>query len=379
MRRILYVQYATPGAYPPIRHSARILSGAGWHVRMLGRPIAGVESLEFDEATRADVRLLGGPVRGPLLKLHYLGFVLWALWHAVVWRPRWLYVSDSMAAPVGLLARTLLPGVGVLFHEHDEPSARSATLIQRVVDRARRILVRRAHVVVVPNAVRAARLAEAAHTDRRVDVVWNCPTLDEVRRPEPQGSALFRAIYLGSVNEARLPLSLVDALVEVPDVELVVVGYETSPGYLDRVREHAARAGVAGRVTLVGTVPRHEVLDICATCDAGLLFLQRGFGDDANQLTMVGASNKAFDYLACGIPFLVADLPDLVETFVEPGYAVACDPRDAGSIARALARLAHDREATRRMGERGRQRVLAEWNYEAQFARVRSMLEARAA
>ena len=43
---------------------------------------------------------------------------------------------------------------------------------------------------------------------------------------------------------------------------------------------------------------------------------------------MVGASNKPFDYMACGLPLLVTDLPEWTSTFVEPGYARACNPDD---------------------------------------------------
>ena len=50
--------------------------------------------------------------------------------------------------------------------------------------------------------------------------------------------------------------------------------------------------------------------------------------EDLNMLHMVAASNKPFDYMACGLPLLVTDLPEWVETFVKPGYALACDPDD---------------------------------------------------
>ncbi len=56
--------------------------------------------------------------------------------------------------------------------------------------------------------------------------------------------------------------------------------------------------------------------------------------------------------------------------FVRPGYAASCVPEDVDSVSRALSSLATAREDTRRMGEQGRHRVLAEWNYEAQFQPV---------
>jgi glycosyltransferase involved in cell wall biosynthesis len=85
---------------------------------------------------------------------------------------------------------------------------------------------------------------------------------------------------------------------------------------------------------------------------------------------MAGASNKPFDYMACGLALLVSALPDWRALFVEPGYALACDPGDAGSIARALAWFLEHREETARMGENGRRRIVEEWNYERCFAPV---------
>jgi hypothetical protein len=43
---------------------------------------------------------------------------------------------------------------------------------------------------------------------------------------------------------------------------------------------------------------------------------------DRNEQAMSGASNKAFDYLVCGLAVLVSNLPDWRSTFVEPGYGL---------------------------------------------------------
>jgi glycosyltransferase involved in cell wall biosynthesis len=89
---------------------------------------------------------------------------------------------------------------------------------------------------------------------------------------------------------------------------------------------------------------------------------------------MVGASNKPFDCLASGLPLLVPDLEDWRRLYVAPGYALACDPEDPESIAAALEWLLTHPSERWQMGERGRQRVLDEWNYERQFAHVYAAL-----
>jgi glycosyltransferase involved in cell wall biosynthesis len=98
--------------------------------------------------------------------------------------------------------------------------------------------------------------------------------------------------------------------------------------------------------------------------------------DDANQQWMPGASNKPFDYLAGGLALLVSNLAGWRDLYVEPGYGIACDAPDPRSIAGALRWFMDHPTEMRAMGERGRQRVAAEWNYEAQFAPVQDWLDA---
>lgn len=64
--------------------------------------------------------------------------------------------------------------------------------------------------------------------------------------------------------------------------------------------------------------------------------------------------------MACGLGLIVSDLPEWQKLFVKPGHAVACDPEDPGSIARAIAWFVeHPREAAE---IRARQKIMDEWN-----------------
>jgi hypothetical protein len=56
--------------------------------------------------------------------------------------------------------------------------------------------------------------------------------------------------------------------------------------------------------------------------------------------------------------------------FVAPGYGLACDPADPRSIAAAIGWLFEHPDEMRAMGEAGRRRILAEWNYENTFRPV---------
>lgn len=184
----------------------------------------------------------------------------------------------------------------------------------------------------------------------------------------------------GSIVPNRFPLTVVMALATLPAaVRLRIVGYATigSEDYVKQIRHCSETYGVSDRVELIGAVPtRQELTEVASQCHVGLSLFATD-SCDWNELTMVGPSNKPFGYLACGLPLLVSDLPEWKDTFVEPGYGLTCDPADAQSIVAALQWYWDHPAERQRMGSAGRERILAEWNYETQFAPVLAHMVAR--
>jgi glycosyltransferase involved in cell wall biosynthesis len=314
-------------------------------------------------------------------KVHYVRFAVWVLGCVLRSRPNWIYASDPLSAPAVWLT-SFLPGVKVVYHEHDSPARDVApgSMFQRIVMRARRALARRSELCVLPNAQRSDVFS--SDTGRRdVLTVWNCPMSEEVveARRQAAGAPLsMRVLYHGSIVPSRLPATVIEALAELPDaVSLDVVGYETvgHSGYVDELKVLVAKLGLGKRVTFHGSVPeRSDLMRICRTCDIGLS-LQPVTTDDLNQQMMTGASNKPFDYLACGLALLVSNLPDWREMYADQGFALVVQPDSASSIAQALRwYLEHPAERLR-MGEGGRTRIATEWNYERQFAPVLARMQ----
>src|SRR5262249_20912044 len=148
----------------------------------------------------------------------------------------------------------------------------------------------------------------------------------------------LRLLYHGSIVPSRLPKSVLEALVELPDaVCLWVVGYETQGhrGYTRELRGLSERLGIAHRLRVVEEMPREDLLVVSRQADIGLAFVP-AVSDDVNLREMVGASNKPFDYLAGGLALLVTDLPAWRSLYVEPGYGLACDVDDPTSVSSAV-------------------------------------------
>ena len=381
--RVFYVQYTNPAAYPPIEHSAHILADAGFDVRLLGTGIMG-EALQFKPHRR--IRLTLRPFRRAGLgqKLHYAAFVLHAIGQTLRWRPTWIYASDPLSCPIALVL-SYVSTARVIYHEHDSPDADAGATrpspFMRMVLRARSAVARRAEMCILPNQQRS----DAFRRDTgcgAVLTVWNCPMREDVAPPRTEPpSGRLRVLYHGSIVPSRLPATIIDALGRLPaGVTLVIAGYETAghAGYVRTLLEMAAARGIADRVVSVGTVPRRQdLMRQCATCDVGLALLPSD-STDSNERAMVGASNKPFDYLANGLPVLVADLPVWRETFAQAGFGRVCDPASSDSIAGALQWFFDHPAARLAMGEAGRQQIGEAWNYETVFAPVLARMSAGA-
>ena len=183
----------------------------------------------------------------------------------------------------------------------------------------------------------------------------------------------LRFYYHGSLNPARLPLSLLEGLAGAcPKATLTIVGYETvgGAGYMQQFMQYASQLGLGDRVVFHGALPtRAEMLAEAANADVGLALMPAD-SSDINMRYMAGASNKPFDYMAAGLMPIVSDLPDWREMYVEPGFARACNPADPQSIVSLFSWCVANPDEVRAMGERGRRMIEEAWNYERCFAPV---------
>ncbi|MEP6714504.1 MAG: glycosyltransferase family 4 protein [Terriglobia bacterium] len=374
MSRILYIQYTNPAGYPPLQHSSRILADAGWPVLFLGTGAAGADALAFPEHKNITVRKMEFCASGWRQKLHFLRYCAWVLRTAVRWRPSWVYASDPLSCPAALLL-TWVPGIRVLYHEHDSPANTPPTSrFLSFIASVRRSLARRADLCVLPNAKRLERFHRECGPVRDSACVWNCPAASDVLAgPRSLPAESVWILYHGSIVPERLPPTVIDALALLPPfVKLRVAGYETvgSKGYSAELRTRAEAMGFGDRIELLSTIPqRDDLLRATAKSDIGLALMPIDT-DDPNCETMTGASNKAFDYLACGLALVVSDLPDWREMFVDEGYARGCDPRKPESIANAIGCWVEDLPGMRAAGEAGRQKIRKSWNYENVFQPV---------
>jgi glycosyltransferase involved in cell wall biosynthesis len=382
VRRILYIQFADSAAYPPIEHSSQILAERGWDVVLLGSDAFGTQNLRLPARPRILVKNLSLAKAGGRQSLHYIYFFFWCLYWTCTWRPAWIYASDPLALPAIWLLRRLTRA-RVVYHEHDSPNpvwARSHFM--RAVLTSRNALAKEVELCILPQQERLTDFTNTTGRRRPTICVWNCPRLCEVQRNDheekPKQDSGLVIYYHGSINGERLPKELVVAASRFRGaVRLRITGYEVpgSTGYVNTLVKLAAENGAPGIVEFLGTIPfREDLLRSAAKAHVGLSFMPKR-SDDINLQNMVGASNKPFDYMACGLALLVTDLPEWKSTFVITGYARACDPSNADSIEAELNWYLNNSDRRREMGRRCADQIRRSWNYEIMFGEVLAILE----
>jgi glycosyltransferase involved in cell wall biosynthesis len=370
--RILYVQFTDPAEYPPLEHSSQIFAEKGWEVLLLGME-SGNTSFRLPAHAGIRVKRVKLAKGGWWQKLQYLFFFVWTLYWTWWWKPQWVYASDPLSCPVAWLVQKLT-GARVVYHEHDSPVLDQAqSWFMKQVFAYRNRLGRDAEMSILPQRARMVRFLETTRRTGPTFCVWNCPAVGEVTDCNSAADGELIIHYHGSITNSRLPAGLIIAASRFKGaVRVQVTGYEApgSTGYIRQLITLAARSGVTNLIEVLGTTAlRSDLLRVASKAHVGLSLMPK-WSADINMQHMVGASNKPFDCMACGLPLLVSDLPDWVSTFVEPGYARACDPDDADSIEAELRWYLDNPAERREMGRRCKEKIRRFWNYEAMFAGV---------
>jgi mannosyltransferase len=228
-----------------------------------------------------------------------------------------------------------------------------------------RFLISRMDGVIATNAASASYLKRPATiVHHGVDTQVYCPPAD--RAAEFAATGLPGRYAIGCFGRVR-PQKGTDLFVEAmcallpkyPDYSAVIVGAADGRGFADALEARVRAAGLADRIRILGERPIAELPRWYQRVSI-FAFTSRneGFG-----LTLIEAS-------AAGAA-LVATRAGAAETVVVDGETGVLVPTgDAAALATALEPLMRDPERARRMGEKARARVLAEFSIDAEVERI---------
>jgi D-inositol-3-phosphate glycosyltransferase len=160
-----------------------------------------------------------------------------------------------------------------------------------------------------------------------------------------------RLLALGRLVERKGVATVIAALAELPEAELVVAGgpdpveLDPDPGY-QALRAAADRHGVADRVVFTGGVARADVPALIRSADAVVCVpWYEPFGI------------VPLEAMACGVPVVASAVGGLTDTVVDRATGWLVPARDPVVLTSALRTLLADPARRAAMGAAGRERV----------------------
>lgn len=376
-KSINFIQFTNPTAYPPLEHSGLILSRQGWEVIFTGIQWNNSGDFSFSEELNPQIFKISAAKSGWKRKVLLASFTMYSVLVCLKKRPHWIYVSDPMASPAGLLASIL--GFNVAYHEHDTPDSKPTKIKDKLIRSCRNLLARKCRFAIIPQETRKNIFLKETRTTKQVFRVWNCPRAEEVKqgshptrlKEEPLG-----IYYHGSITETRVPLSLIHAAgrSECPII-LRVVGYETigSVGITDALKESASLYSKTLDLQTPGPQPRERLFKLMDSMHIGWVAYNES-DSDVNLRHLAGASNKAFDYLAAGLAIFMNNTDEWKSIFSQSDVSISCDTTNIKDLSSKIKWAYNNPERVSEMGRNGKQLISTTLNYQQQFKPVSDLL-----
>ncbi|MFQ3678896.1 MAG: glycosyltransferase [Pseudanabaenaceae cyanobacterium] len=379
---IAMVLYGNPDYYPPTFNAVSLLAQK-FAVQVIGRNQdpphrlypANVAVHRFGEYTSVREREQWSAIQK-----------LWEYGRFVQYLASWLgsarlvYAYDGFAFNAVLAAQRLRgPSVPVIYHSHETDgemaSWRSLTgWMQRLECRT----VAAAAAVVFPEKNRAIRFQQrAVPTMPTPYIVPNFP-LRSVFRFDLDWETCWRerwqsptVLYCGTISDGSAMKESIAAVASLPSaVQLRFVGF-ASESVQAACRAEANRWDVEDRFAYLGWRAYDELQDLILQASVGLALYK---GTSFGALACTTASNKIYEYAACGVPTIVSDFPNHREFLASEPWVRFADPNDPQAIAAAIAEIFQDFEAYRAMALAARHAFETKFNYETAFAPVADLI-----
>ena len=365
---------------------ARGLAGAGVRVTLILR--GSCRGLVME-----NLRLIGLPVTGN----KYLDGLIWPVIVCMaalilIFRdePEAVYVRDSIyELPVvyliRLLGRPVCLEVNAVVAEDLRARERASWKVA-IAGWAQQKACLKATLVLPVTTSLARWLCEAGVPAHRVAVVANAanPYLYRpVERKAAQASAgldparryLCFAGNLAAWQGGEIVLEAFSRLArQYADVTLLVIGDGQKKGELEA---RARQLALPGRVLFTGRLPYEQVPLYMGACAAGIgggwygenRLLRRRFRSSGS------SAIKVFSYLACGLPVVIPDLPDLSGMVRQAGCGLAAEPWQERGLETALRAILEYPQHWAEAGLRGRAWIERESAWEHRADQVFTLLE----
>lgn len=369
-----------PDYYPPTINAANIIAERGHKVSLIGIRYPRAQKQQLHPSIK---RIDYGTHRTGLLNvLQYFSFYWKYFFRIAFRRPDWIIAYDSMSVgPVALAAGFFK--TRWVFHSHDLLTNPPGWY--KLIEKIEKKLANRATITSFPQEDRASDFMKAAKLAVFPQIVYNGPRRswsEAVRTPHPElqewlTQGRFIVLYQGQFSRYFGLHNLIKSISVIPEKNvLCLIGRALEEGILNEYRQIIASHGLEKRVKILSSVPYDEVPSVTRFCNLGVAKLGMDKNIPFNDYYLTGASNKISEYLAFGLPVLMADTEVNRQFYTRFDMSVFVKGDSETAIASGIESISGDME-----GRYLRLRTNAEkagkeiFNYDIQFNKIVSIIE----
>jgi D-inositol-3-phosphate glycosyltransferase len=281
------------------------------------------------------------------------------LLHAHFWMSAWAAVE--VAGPLRLPVLVTFHALGSVKRRHQGPADTSPP--ERIATEA--LIGRRCDHIIATCRDEVAELAQLGVPGFRTSVV-PCGVDVEHFTPAAPGAMVwdlarnrqYRLVSAGRLVPRKGVASVVEAMSQLPDAELVIAGGDgpadaASNSERERLETLAHQHGAADRVRFVGQMSRGQMAALLRSADVVVCTpWYEPFGI------------VPLEAMACGVPVVGSAVGGLLDSVADGRTGILVPPRDPIAIAGAVRSLLDSPERRAAFGRAGRERALAHYSWD---------------
>lgn len=152
-----------------------------------------------------------------------------------------------------------------------------------------------------------------------------CHKITSTKKSPAQQNSTLKLLYIGSLYPHKNVRLVIEALHQLPNYELLIVG--TRNVFQEQLRQVVHQHGLDKQVQFLGFVPDAELVRLCQTCQA---LVQPSFSE--------GFGLTGVEAMAAQLPVLASDIPIFREIYQDA--AIYFDPYSVPAFVQAVQTLA---------------------------------------
>jgi glycosyltransferase involved in cell wall biosynthesis len=381
-KKIAMLIYANPDHFPPTINAVHLLA-KHFDVVLMGR---NQDPSNCEYPDNVTVHRLGRYTSvkerekaSPKAKiLEYINFVIQA--RRLLKDVSLIYAYDAFAYTAAYLCRRLLHRpVPLIYHNHDlNENLLPLSSLMGWVQKGERNWANEAAIVVFPVQERALFFKKLANLKNTPLIVPNFPRKSFFQVSQDWDSLIpkrFNSPQLllqGAISRQNSLLDLIKSLTFTNNaIRLKLIGpIQEEEQHL--MTDFAAKNNVIDRVDYFKPVPYSALRPHTWNASIGVCLYKKV---SINHQTIATASNKIYEYAACGLPIIVSDFPNLREHLASESWVHFADPDNPHSIASAVQDILKDFDNYQAMCLAARRSFEEKFNYESAFDPLLSQIK----